>query len=286
MNDEKIYENQRYDEERALYGVRNALVRNCIFDGPADGESALKESRQITVTGCDFMLRYPFWHVEHAQIEKCTMSEGCRASLWYDSDVAIDDCVMKGIKALRESRTVTLNRCRIDSPEFAWRCRGVSMKDCELTSEYPFFETGDLKLEGCRMKGKYSFQYVENASITNSELDTKDAFWHSKNVTVTDSLVKGEYLGWYSENLRLIRCRIVGTQPLCYAKGLILEDCTMEGTDLSFEYSDVTADIIGEIESVKNPLSGRIRARHIGEIIREGSVKGEGNCEIVTGFQR
>lgn len=285
MNDTKTYENQRYDEERALYGLRSAQVRGCVFDGPADGESALKEAKNITVTDCQFMLRYPFWHVEHGLVEHCSMSEGCRAALWYDQDMELNDCDMGGIKALRECSDMRLNRCKIVSPEFAWRCGGVSLKDCELTSEYPFFETKDLTLDGCRMKGKYSFQYVENASISHSDLDTKDAFWHSKNVTVTDSLVKGEYLGWYSENLRLVRCRIIGTQPLCYAKGLILEDCTMEQTDLSFEYSDVNADIAGDIMSVKNPLSGRIRARHIGEIIREGSVMGEGSCEIIIGYQ-
>ncbi len=286
MDYEKVYENQCYDEERALYGVRNALVKNCVFDGPADGESALKECRRIKVTGCDFMLRYPFWHVDHALIEGCTMSEGCRAALWYDSDVTLNDCDMGGIKALRECSGISLSRCRIVSPEFSWRCSDISVKDCELTSEYPFFETKNLKVDGLKMKGKYSFQYVENVTIADSELDTKDAFWHSRNVTVTDSLVKGEYLGWYSENLRLIRCKITGTQPLCYAKGLILEDCTMEGTDLSFEYSDVTADITGDIVSVKNPLSGRIRARHIGEVIRGDSVRGDGNCEIITGYQR
>lgn len=286
MEFEKKVQNQCYDEERALYGVRNLLVEHCVFDGPADGESALKESKQITVRDCRFMLRYPFWHVEHGVVERCTMSEGCRAALWYDTDMTIEDCDMGGIKALRECEDMTLHNCRIVSPEFSWRCRDVEMRECSLTSEYPFFETKNLTLDHCTMKGKYSFQYVENATIRNCELDTKDAFWHSRNVTVTDSTVKGEYLGWYAENLKFVRCKIIGTQPLCYVKGLVLEDCTMEETDLSFEYSDVTADIIGDIVSVKNPLSGRIRADHIGEIIREDSVRGDGDCEIITGFKR
>lgn len=286
MEYEKEYKNQCYDEERALYGVRNTLVEHCVFDGPADGESALKESKNIAVRNCQFMLRYPFWHVEQGVIENCSMSEGCRAALWYDTDVAINDCDMGGIKALRECAKISLHNCRIISPEFSWRCADVTLKECDLTSEYPFFETKRLVLDNCTMKGKYSFQYVKDATVSNCNLDTKDAFWHSRNVTVVDSTVKGEYLGWYAENLKFIRCKIIGTQPLCYVKGLVLEDCTMEGTDLSFEYSDVTADIVGDIESVKNPLSGRIRAWHIGEIIREDSVKGDGNCEIVTGYRR
>ena len=116
--------------------------------------------------------------------------------------------------------------------------------------------------------------------IRDSVLNTKDAFWHSKNVTVYDSTINGEYLGWYSENLRLVRCRISGTQPLCYCKGLVLEDCTMENADLSFEYSDVNADIRGSVLSVKNPHSGRIVADSVGEIISGNSVM-DNNCEIV-----
>ena len=40
------------DEERALYGVQNARIENCTFDGPADGESALKETRGTQLHSC------------------------------------------------------------------------------------------------------------------------------------------------------------------------------------------------------------------------------------------
>ena len=39
---------QSYDEERALYGLRDTDVVGCTFAGDADGESALKECRGIT----------------------------------------------------------------------------------------------------------------------------------------------------------------------------------------------------------------------------------------------
>lgn len=276
------YKNHTYDEERALYGLRDAKIINCKFAGPADGESALKECVNIEVDNCGFHLRYPFWHVDKALIRNCEMTDDCRAALWYDRDVRIENTKLHGIKALRECDNTYLADCHIDSKEFAWKCRGVELANCELVSEYPFFECSDMKVEGLKMQGKYSFQYIENAEFKNCVLDTKDAFWHSRNVVVTDSVVKGEYLGWYAENLTFIRCKIIGTQPLCYVKNLVLEDCTMEGTDLAFEYSSVDAKILGDIDSVKNPLSGRIVAEHIGEIIRENSVKGEGTCEIIV----
>ena len=260
-----------------------AEIVSCRFDGLADGESALKECRNIEAKSCFFNLRYPFWHVTNAIVSGCELTEKCRAALWYDDGVTLENCRMDGIKALRECKNVVLTGDEIVSPEFLWRCRGVRIENCRLVSEYPLFECANVRIEKLTMKGKYSFQYVENAEIRDSELDTKDAFWHSKNVTVYDSVIRGEYLGWYSENLRLVRCKIIGTQPLCYCKGLILEDCEMENTDLCFERSEVNADVRGGIDSVKNPARGSITADAIGEIIMEPEYTQPDQVEIRIG---
>lgn len=265
----KIISKKQFDEERALYGISDTLVEDCQFDGPADGESAFKECADIAVENCYFNLRYPFWHVNHAMIKDCEMTENCRAALWYDEDIEIVHSKLHGIKALRECSDIVVNDCDIISPEVFWKSHRIKVQSSSLQSEYPFFECSDVSIDDLKMKGKYSFQYVENMTIRNSNLDTKDAFWHSKNVTVIDSVVKGEYLGWYAENLKFVRCKIIGTQPLCYCKGLVLEDCTMEETDLSFERSEVDATVIGRIEGVKNPLRGRIVADEIGELLIE-----------------
>ncbi|MBQ9783539.1 MAG: DUF3737 family protein, partial [Clostridia bacterium] len=64
-------------------------------------------------------------------------------------------------------------------------------------------------------------------------------------------------------------------------KNLRLINCTTEDCDLAFEYSEVNAQIQGEILSVKNPKSGVIRAERIGQIIREGSIM-DTSCIIET----
>lgn len=273
------------DEERALYGIQSATISHCTFDGPADGESALKESAYIYVSDCDFRLRYPFWHVKEAQIVNSRMTDTCRAALWYSNHVTIKDSHMGGIKAVRECEDITIDNSNIVSSEFGWLSNGLMIKNTELESEYPFFYSSDILLDNFVLNGKYSFQYVENVEIKKSHLDTKDAFWHSKNVTVSDSIVKGEYLGWYSENLKLVRCKIIGTQPLCYAKGLVLEDCEMIDCDLSFEYSDVHATITGSITSVKNPRSGHIIADSIGEIILDENQLADVSCVIEVRYE-
>ena len=277
-----LYENLTLDEERALYGINRATVKDCLFDGPADGESALKEASDITVESCEFRLRYPFWHVRGGRVVNSTLTDTCRAALWYAAHMTIENTTLGGIKALRECDGMTLTGCEIHSAEFGWLCRGVELTDCKMAGEYPFFMTRGLHLRGVELKGKYSFQYVEDCTIANSCLDTKDAFWHARNITVMDSTVKGEYLGWYSEGLTLVRCRIEGTQPLCYCKNLTLIDCEMVGCDLSFENSTVEATVKGHVDSIKSPASGRIEVDSVGEIVYERApVDGHG-CEIVV----
>lgn len=266
--------NKTFDEERALYGAKELLVKNCKFDGPADGESALKECRDITVDNCFFNLRYPFWHDRWLTIKGSEMTELCRAALWYSSEIDILGSRLHGIKALRECQKVNMSECDIISPEFGWSVHGLDMENCTAESEYFMMRSTNLNFLDVRMKGKYSFQYIEDSVFENCVFDTKDAFWHAKNVTIRNSVVKGEYLAWYSENLTFENCKISGTQPLCYCKNLKLVDCEMTDTDLCFERSEVEAVLTAEIASIKNPLSGHIYVPAVGEIIRdiEGAV--------------
>ncbi len=261
-----------FDAERSLYHLVGADVCECTFAGPADGESVLKECRDITVDKCSFSLRYPLWHVSGFRVSDSSFDDKARAALWYGENGVFENCTIDAIKILRECKNVDFIACDVKSLEYGWKCSDIRIRSSKIASEYIFLDSKNIDVEDLHMTGKYSFQYVENLHIKNSVLDTKDAFWHAKNVTVENSVVKGEYLGWFSEGLTLIGCQIIGTQPLCYCKDLKLIDCTMEACDLSFEYSDVDATVIGHIDSVKNPRSGVIRADSVGEIIREDAV--------------
>lgn len=264
-----IYENKSFDEERALYGSHGVALRNCRFDGPADGESALKESREIRAQGCFFNLRYPFWHDADLTITGSELTPLCRAALWYSENVRIEDTKLHGIKALRECANVSMSGCEIVSPEFGWSVRGIEMTECSAESEYFMLRSERLRFDRVKLKGKYSFQYITDSVFTNCEFDTKDAFWHAKNVLIKDSVIKGEYLAWYCENVTFENCTMIGTQPLCYCKGLKLINCRMINCDLAFEKSDVEAAILSPVDSIKNPHSGRISAPSVGEIIMD-----------------
>ena len=263
------YENMVFDQERALYSKDGIEVTNCRFDGPADGESALKESRNIRIRGCYFNLRYPFWHDTNLVIEDSEMTANCRASLWYTENVTIRNTKMHGIKALRECADVTIENTDIISPEFGWSVRGINMKDSSAESEYFMMRSEKLHFDHVSLKGKYSFQYIKDSVFENCNFDTKDAFWHAQNVVVRNSVIKGEYLAWYCENVTFENCTLIGTQPLCYCKGLRLINCRMTETDLCFEKSEVDATVTTKVISIKNPRKRMIKVPELGELIMD-----------------
>ena len=267
--------------ERPFFASNELKLENVVIH---EGESALKECRDVVTEGCLFEGRYPFWHNDRFEIRNCRFTVDSRAPLWYSRNMLMADTVLESPKSLREMETIRLERVRVpDAVETLWHCKDVHIDDMEVVNgDYFLLHSDDIEIENLRLKGKYTFQYCRRVVVRNSVLDTKDAFWMTSDVLLENCLVKGEYLAWHSHNLRLVNCHITGTQPLCYAHNLVLENCTFgEDADLAFEYSSVEAQVNSRITSVKNPLTGSIRAEGYGEIILDENLKAPGDCRIL-----
>lgn len=269
LKEKKIVENGVFDEERALYASDNIRVVNTKFTGPADGESALKESSNIEIDSSLFDLRYPLWHVNGCEMTNSEMTNKCRAPIWYTKNIKITNSKLFGPKCFRECDVVDVNGCEIDSEEFGWHSKNLIFNDCKMNSLYCLLGSSKINMINTELNGKYSFQYTKDIYVKNVTINTKDAFWHAKNAIIEDSTINGEYLAWYSENLKLINCTIIGTQPLCYCKNLELVNCKMVDCDLAFENSSVNASIIGGVKSIRNPLSGVITVDSVDEVIMD-----------------
>lgn len=272
-------ENQTFDKEREFYGSSDVMAVNCKFEGPADGESAFKESRNVTVDGCLWNLRYPFWHDIGVTMKNTELTELCRAAFWYSEKIEITDSKLHGVKAMRECSDVTIRKSDIVSPEFGWSVSNIRVEDSTAAGEYFMMRSSDISFKNVEFTGKYSFQYVENAVIEDCVLHTKDAFWHAKNVVIKNCVVEGEYLAWYAENITFENCKISGTQPFCYCKNLKLINCEMADADLSFEKSEVEATLTAPIVSIKNPKSGSIKVPAVGELILDDP---DAKCRVIV----
>ena len=103
-----VIKDRRFDEERSLYALEHCDVVDCVFAGPADGESVLKEARDVALERCDFSLRYPLWHVRGFKLKDCRMDELTRAAIWYAEGGEICDSILGGIKAVRECKDISI----------------------------------------------------------------------------------------------------------------------------------------------------------------------------------
>lgn len=267
--------------ERPLFESHNLKLERVTI---TEGESAIKECSDIEAVDCRFEGNYPFWHVNRFTIDHCYFAVGARSGLWYSSNMKLRDTVFDSPKMIREMHHLDLKNVTFnDADETFWRSSDIKADNLVLHGgTYPFMFCSNIKINGFKSDSKYVFQYARNVFLQHAEITTKDAFWESEDVTIMDSNLNGEYLGWHSKNLHLIRCHISGEQPLCYCSGLVLEDCTFDsGCDRAFEYSDLRATILSEVTSIKNPRSGMIKVKKVGELILDENIKAPADCTII-----
>ena len=97
-----IYKQGRFKGERALYGKTDIRVEDSVFD---DGESPLKECKNVELSCCLFRWKYPLWYCEGVKAERCTWFEMARAGVWYSKDLDIRNAV---IEALNDDEKIVI----------------------------------------------------------------------------------------------------------------------------------------------------------------------------------
>ncbi len=267
MSQKKEIRQQYLTGERPLFMGKDLKIYDTIFD---NGESPLKESRNIELYGSMFKWKYPLWYSKDILAEDCTWVEMARAGVWYTDNITVRNAMIEAPKNFRRCHGVVLEN--VDFPnaqETLWSCEQVKMDRVTAKGDYFAMNCTDMKLNDFKLVGNYSFDGAKNVEIRNAKMLSKDAFWNSENVTVYDSFISGEYLGWNAKNLTLVNCTIESLQGMCYIDSLVMKNCKLINTTLAFEYSTVDADIHGKIDSVLNPSGGTIRAEHIGDLIIE-----------------
>lgn len=253
--------------ERALFQGKDLEIHDTIF---ADGESPLKESRNIELYGSMFKWKYPLWYSRDIKMEDCVLFEMGRAGIWYTENLSMKNCTIEAPKTFRRAANLTLDHVTMpNAGETLWNCDRVTMNQVTARGDYFAMNSSNLVIDGFELVGNYSFDGVKNMEIHNARLLSKDAFWNSENVTVYDSFISGEYLGWNAKHLTLINCTIESNQGMCYIDNLVMKNCRLIHTTLAFEYSTVDVEVNNTIDSILNPGGGRILAKGIKELILE-----------------
>lgn len=262
------YHNQYFDGERPLFAEHDAQIEGTTF---GEGESPLKESRNIDLTNSFFTWKYPLWYSQHVKVDHTVFETMARSGIWYTNDITITNSALQAPKLFRRCEHVNLAHVHFsDAQETLWTCQHITLSDVQANGDYFGKDSSDIKIDHLNLIGNYAFDGAKNIEVHDSTFVTKDAFWNCDNVTIVDSTINGEYLGWNTKNFTLINCTIKSDQGLCYIDHLTMKHCRLLETDLAFEYCrDIDAQIDSHITSVKNPISGKITADSIGELIMD-----------------
>ena len=253
--------------ERALFHGQDLAIYDTTF---ADGESPLKESRNIYLEGSLFQWKYPLWYSRDIRLKDCTLFEMARAGIWYTHNLEMENTLVEAPKNFRRATGLRIRQVNFpNAAETLWSCQDVTMEHVTARGDYFAMNSSDMKISDFELVGNYSFDGVKNVESDRARMISKDAFWNSENVTVRNAFISGEYLGWNAKNLTLIDCTIESLQGMCYIDNLVMKNCKLLNTTLAFEYSTVDAQISNRVDSVMNPSGGTIRAKEIKTLIME-----------------
>lgn len=264
----KEYRQQFFSGERALFAEDGARIYDSIFD---DGESPLKESKNIELYSSQFKWKYPIWYSNNVLVTNCNWFEMARSGVWYTNNITVKDSLITAPKNFRRCDGVTLENVNLtNAEETFWNCKNIKLNNVTAKGQYFAMNSENIEVDNFKLDGNYSFDGAKNITVRNSVLLSKDSFWNTENVTVYDSYICGEYLGWNSKNLTFVNCTIESLQGLCYIDNLTMKNCKLINTTLAFEYAkEIDAEITTKIDSVFNPASGTISAPEIETLIVE-----------------
>lgn len=275
-----IYSDQIFTGERALFQASDLQIHHSIFE---DGESPLKHSQNLLVQDSEFRWKYPLWYSRNITVQNCRLTDTARAGIWYSHNIDLRHTHIDAPKTFRRCSCLVLSDVALPSAsETLWDCSDVTLKNVQVTGDYFGMNCDGIFVDQLEIIGNYCFDGAKNATIYNSRLISKDAFWNAENITISDSYISGEYFGWNSKNMTLINCTVESLQGFCFIENLVMKHCTLLNTTLAFEYSSVDAEIISHIDSIKNPSSGIIKAKSIGELILDPQQTELSNIQVIS----
>ena len=170
--------NTSFEGERPLFKQENLQLDHVIIH---QGESGLKECKNVISFNCEFEGKYPFWHNESTVITDCTFTEGARAAIWYCKNIIMKNSKVDAPKMFREVDGLTVENVTFPNAiETFWYCRNVFLNNVQLfKADYIFVNNANIEIDNFELNGNYSFQYCSNVEIRNAVIRSKDAFWNT-----------------------------------------------------------------------------------------------------------
>ena len=120
--------------ERALFNSSNLNIENARF---FDGESPLKESKDILLLGCEFGWKYPLWYCRDVRLTDTVLLESARSGIWYTHGIEMKSCSINAPKTFRRSSGIRLSGVTMpNAQETMWNCSNIELSDVTVSGDY------------------------------------------------------------------------------------------------------------------------------------------------------
>ena len=107
MENTTVLSRRLFTGERALFGSKKLSITDSVFE---NGESPLKESKDISLDTCLFRWKYPLWYCKHIDVKNCTWFDMARAGVWHTDDITVCDSSIEAPKNFRRCDGLTLKK--------------------------------------------------------------------------------------------------------------------------------------------------------------------------------
>ena len=141
--------------ERALFQARELVIDRCIFE---NGESPLKEGRNLRLNQVSFKWKYPLWYCRNITVSDSAFFEMGRAGIWYTDDITMTDCLYEAPKGFRKVRRGRIANVRFpNAQETLWNCEDMELENVTARGDYFAMNLSRARISGLDLVGNYGF---------------------------------------------------------------------------------------------------------------------------------
>lgn len=168
------YQDQYFEGERALFAEHDATLTNTTF---GQGESPLKESRNITMKDSVFTWKYPLWYSQHVTVDHTIFETMARSGIWYTKDITITNSALQAPKLFRRCQQVRLAHVHFsDAQETLWMSDTVRLTDVQAAGDYFGMNSSNLYLDHVDLIGNYCSMAPKTLRYTTVRLCRRTRF--------------------------------------------------------------------------------------------------------------
>lgn len=143
-----------------------------ITDTRMHGTKAVRECRDVQITGCDIRSDEFGWFCNDVHMRESEVS--CAYFLLRTEEFSLRKINLDGKYSLQYVRDGVIEDCALNTKDALWHAKNVTVKNCTVRGEYLAWYSENLTFVNCRIIGTQPFCYCRGLRLLNCEMVEAD----------------------------------------------------------------------------------------------------------------